>query len=375
MTAYDRDVLRKLSPIPPRNNQRMPYSPSPIDDGPVSVESEPGRRNFTPISSPIAIGSRLSDSPMERWGSRRESQLTKMAFSPEHYPPVFQPLMDYRNSRPAPLSGSSLGSNGDPYRDSVRSPVIGSLVGSSPFDNSRCHLPLRPRKSYDRMGRMDDDLTMEDIPSSQISKLQHLNLGSETPPLSNSYSVLNSNSQRAGSKRRASSPPNEDRIMAQTELTRKNTYDGSEGPHRRSPIGPQLSAARYSPGVASKFHPALGMHNVSTGSSFASSAGTGWSNSLGGSSIVSAATSYSLQDRSSPGAPFLPLSDPEAVSDSPYMGNGNRQRVAQDLQTTPLSDREVMPQKLSPVPKLNGVYMCECCPKKPKKFETDVERR
>ncbi|KAF8422098.1 hypothetical protein EV426DRAFT_186105 [Tirmania nivea] len=385
MTAYDRDVLRKLSPIPPRSNQRMPYSP--IDDGPASAESEPGRRsgwNFTPTSSPIAIGSRSSESPMERWpigNSRRELRLARMALSPEQHPPVFQSSMDYRNSGSDSLSVSSLGPNDDSYGDSVRSPITGFLVGSSSFDSSRGRLPLRPRKSYDRMGRMDDDLMMEDISFSHISKLRHLNLGSETPPRPNSYPVLNGNSnnhQRAGSKRRASSPPHEDRIMAQTELTRKSTYDGTEAPQRRSPIGPQLSAARYSPCMGSKFHPSLGMHPPSTGSSFASSAGTGWSNSLGASSIVSAATSYSPQDRSSPGASFSPQSDPETSSDSPYMSNtnsrrGNRQRTSQDLQATPLSDREAMPPKLSPVPKLHGVHICECCPKKPKKFETKEE--
>lgn len=358
--AYDQGVLRKLSPIPPRSNQRMPHSP--IDDGPASAEGEPVRRpglGFTPISSPIAIGSRSSESPMERGSSRWELRLQKMAFSPEQHPPVFQSSMDYRNSGSDSWCVSSPGFINDSYGDS----------GSNSCDNSRGRLPLRPRKSYDLMGlgRMDDEL-----------KLRHLNLGSETPPRPNSYPVLNINSnnhQRAGSKRRASSPPNEDRMMAQTELTRKNTYDGVECPHRRSPIGPQPSVTRYSPGMGSKFHPSLGMHSASTGSSFASSAGTGWSNSLGASSIGSAVTSYSTQDRSSPVASFSPQSDPETASDSPYMSNtnsrrGNRQRGAQDL---PPSDRESMPQKLSPVPKLNGVYMCECCPKKPKKFETEHE--
>lgn len=375
MTAYDRDVLRKLSPIPPRSNQRMPYSP---DDGPAPAESRRPGWNFTPTSSPIDIRSRPSESPMERWPSRRDPRLTRMVLSPEQHPPVFPSSMNYQNSGSDSLSVSSLGPNDDSHGDSIRSPIAGFLVGNNSFDNSRGRLPLRPKKSYDRMGRMDDDLMMEGIPSSHISKLRHLNLGSETPPRPNSYSVLNGNSnshQRAGSKRRASSPPNEDRMMVQAELTRKSTHDGTEGPHRRSPIGPQLSAARYSPGMGSKFYPSLGIHSASTGSSFASSAGTGWSNSLA-SSIVSVATSYSPQDCSSPGASFSPQSDPETASDSPYMNNTNARRgnrQAQDLQVTPLSDREVMPQKLSPVPKLNGVYICECCPKKPKKFETKAE--
>jgi len=369
MSAYDRDLLRKLSPIPPRSNQRIPGP----DDGPGW--------NLTPISSPIAIESRPSESPMGRWpigSSRREPRLANMALSPEQHPPVFPSPMNLRNSGSDSLSVSPLGPNDDSYGGSVKSPITGFLAESNSFDNSRGRLPLRPRKSYDRIARMDDDLMMEDIPSSNISRFQHLNLGSETPPRPNSYPVLNSNNhQRAGSKRRASSPPSGDRMVAQAELTRKNTYDGTEGPHRRSPIGPQLLAARYSPGVGSGFRPSLGMHSASTGSSFASSAGTGWSNSFA-SSTVSTATSYSPQDRSSPGASFSPQSDPETASDSPYMSNtnsrrGNRQRAAQDLQATSLCDREVMPQKLSPVPKLNGVYMCECCPKKPKKFETKAE--
>lgn len=383
MSAYDRDLLRKLGSNQARSNQRIVYSP--IDDGLASAESEPARRSgwnftptssFTPASSPIGIGSRSSESPMDRWpigGSRRDPKLARMAFSPEQHPPVFPASMDYRNSGSDSASLSSLGHNDDCYGDSVRSPI----TGWSSLDNARGRLPIRPRKSYDRMGRMDDDLAMEDIPSSQLSGLRRLNLGSETPPRPNSYPVLSSNSnQRAGSKRRASSPPIGDGPVAQSEPTRKNTYDGSEGPHRRSPNAPHPSAARYSPGMGSKFYPSLVMHNASTGSSFASSTGTGWSNSY--SSHVSLATNYSTQECSSPGASFSPQSDPETPSDSPYMNNpnprrGNRQRAAQDLQTTSLPDRDVMPQKLSPVHKLNGVYMCDCCPKKPKKFDTKAE--
>lgn len=375
MTAYDRGLLRKLSPIPPRNNQRMPFSP--VDDGPSSLESDFGRRpgwKFTPTSSPIAIGFRPSESSVDRWpigNPRKDSNTIKMALLPEQNPPVFPSSMDYRNTPSDTLSVSSFGHNEDSFSDHIRSPISGSLLGNNSFDDSRGRLPLRLKKSHDRMGRVDDDLMMEDSPSSHLSNLRHLNLGSETPPRPSSYSLLSSSNQRAGSKRRASSPPNDEKA----DLVRKSTYENGEAPNRRSPTAPQYSAARYFPGMG-RYHSPQSIQNASTGSSFASSTGTGWSNSLA-SSIVSVATNYSTQDRSSPGASFSPPSDIDTASDSPYMSTSssrraNRQR-AQDLQIASLPDRDVIPQKLSPVPKLNGVYVCECCPKKPKKFNTQSE--
>lgn len=373
MSAYDRDLLRKLSPIPPRSNQRTPYSP--IDDTPASLESDFARRpvwNPTTSSSPIAIGSKFSESPMDRWNSRRDPMTSRMVLSPEQNPPVFPSSMDYRSATSDTLSVSSFGPNDDPY-EQMRSPISGSLLRGNSFDDSRGRPPLSPRKSYDRLSRVDDDLMMDDIPSSHISKLS---LRSETPPRSSVYPSIHNNSHRAGSKRRASSPINEDRGLPQGEILRKN-YENSENPHRRSPSGTPYAASRYSPGMGSKFHPNVGMHSASTGSSFASSAGTGWSNSLGASSIGSAATNYSILDRSSPSASFSSPSDLDTSGDSPYMSNltarTNRQRTVQDMHTTPLTDRDVIPQKLSPVHKLNGMYVCECCPKKPKKFDTKAE--
>ena len=271
-----------------------------------------------------------------------------MALSPELHPPVFQPSMEYRN--PDQL-GSSFGPNEDSFSDRMRRGTSISMRSGDSCDDFRDR-PLRSRKSDDRM---DSDLQMDDIPS---SKMGHLNLGSDTPPRPNSYPLQHNT--LAGSKRRASSPPN----GASTEL--------------RSPSGSQYSS-RYSPAMSSKFHPLLGMHSASTGSSFASSAGTGWSNSLGASSLVSAASSFTTQDRHSPVASFSPSSDLDISMDSPHMSHAStstqrasRSRTGSDLQMTS-PDRDNLPQKIPPVSKLNGMYQCECCPKKPRKFEQLAE--
>ncbi|KAF8474905.1 hypothetical protein BDZ91DRAFT_284341 [Kalaharituber pfeilii] len=378
MSAYDRGLLRKLSPIPPRSNQRT--SSSPVDDGPFPLDTDTSRRpgwSFTPTSSPITIGPRSSETPSEGWAhtnSRMEPITTRMAFAPEQHPPVFPSSMDYRSPPSDHLSVSSYGPNEDSYNEHIRRPTSVSFLGSGSFDEIRSRLPHR-MKSYDRIGGMDNDMQLE---SSHISKMKHLTLGSETPPRPSSFPLASNGIHRTGIKRRASSPPNEDRSISQSEPTRKGNYDSSnEAPSRRSPIGPQPSPLRSSPGIATKFYPTMGMHTPSTGSSFASSAGTGWS--LGTSSLMSAPSSFGTQDRNSPVA-FSPTSDVDGSSSSPYMGSlvssrrPSRPRTGSDLQINS-QERETVSQKHNSVPKLNGVggYTCECCPKKPKRFETEHE--
>lgn len=372
MTAYDRGVLQKLSRIPPQSNQpRIPYSP--INDNPGSLENDFPRRsgwNRTAASSPIAIGSRSSEFPMDRWpigNTRRDHTTARMILSPEQNLSGFSSPMDYRNPASDTLGASFFGPNDDPYGEQqLRSPICESLLRANSFDDSRGRPPLSPRKSYDRLSRGEDDLMMDDIPSTHISKLS---IRSETPPRSNTFSSIN-NSQKAGSKRRASSPPNEDRGLAQGDPSRKTGYENNENSHRRSPNGTPYTAARCSPGIGSKFHASFGMHNGSVGSSFASN-GTGWSNSLGASSIVSVATSYSTQDGNSPRASFPSPSDLDSSAvDTSYVNTTMRTNRQRDMS---LPDRDLIPPKLSPGHKHSGIYVCECCPKKPKKFDSKMD--
>jgi len=305
---------------------------------------------------------------------------SRMAFSPENYPPVFPLPMDFRPPASDQLSISSYGGYGDSFGERTHRHTSASL-GSGSFEDVRDRLPLRPRKSFEPSG---DDMHMEDVPSSQLSKMKQLTLGSETPPRPNSYPVHNS-SQRAGSKRRASSPPNEDRATIQADSSRKLNYDsGNEGPNRRSPVGPQTSMRCSPSSGAHKFHTNAQLHNSSLPRSVSSisSASTGWSNSLG-SSLTSAASSFTTQDRHSPVASFSPSSDVDTPNDSPYLShssltNSHSRRTGRPLQIPELpiitkQEPDTVQQKLSQVPKAIGGFICECCPKKPKKFETKAE--
>ena len=359
MSAYDRDILRKLPPIPPPNNQRIPYSPA--DDRPSSAESDsarlPGWR-FPPPSGPIAIESRASSQrTSSHWAiadSRIEPITSRMALSPVNHPPVFPFAMDHRSTSSDSMSVSSFGAGKDSLRDHIRGTISGS-----PFREKSFGDVLRPRNSYEHMGQPD---TMDDAPSSHIAKLT---LGSDTPPRPGSYPLLKNNSQRAGSKRRASSPPSEDGGAGQGELMRKN---GSEGHHRRSPVVPHHPTAFYPSCMGSGFRPSVGIHNASAGSSFASSAGTGWHNSLGASSLSSVATNYTIPDRNPPRASFSPPSDVDTTSDSPYLSNSP---LPSSRRARP-QDRDVISPQLSSV-KLNGPFQCDCCPKKPKRFDKQTD--
>lgn len=335
---YDRGILRKLPPILSPSNQRIPYSPA--DDRPSSAESDSARLpgwKFTSSSGPIAVEPRAKS----HWNiadSRIEPITKRMALSPVKHPPVFPFFMDNRSTSSDAMSVSSFGTGKDPLRDHIHGPVSGSSFGEKSFGDACVRLPLRPRNSYENMGQLD---TMDDVPSSHMAK---------------------------GSKRRASSPLSDDGGAAQSEPMRKNAYDGSEGHHRRSPIVPHPPAF-YSSCMGSKFHPSLGIHNASAGSSFASSAGTVWHNSLGGSSLSSVATNYTIPDCNPPRTSFSPPSDIDTTCDSPYLSNSP---LPNSRRTTRPQDRDVISPQLSSV-KLGGPFQCDCCPKKPKRFDKHID--
>jgi hypothetical protein len=170
----------------------------------------------------------------------------------------------------------------------------------------------------------------------------------------------------AGQKRRASSPPGDEGPSLHTVGSASDLYRRRE------------SASRTSP--APRFHSNSG--SVSSTASAPRSGSYVSTLSAGGSSI----TSLNSYGRLSPGGISPGASD---MSDSPYvtslslnpsprgtLSRTNHNRTISE--TRPLMTSRKLSDGMSHgkhngAPKMQGVFMCECCPKKPKKFDSQEE--
>ncbi|KAK6071752.1 hypothetical protein SCUP515_07756 [Seiridium cupressi] len=197
----------------------------------------------------------------------------------------------------------------------------------------------------------DTDFPMEDA---GMGRLQL-----EENPLRSDYRTI-------GQKRRASSPPGDDfplqGLPGANELLRRR-----EGASRASPT-PRLtipqsslssvsSLGRSGSYVSSLPHSAIGMGIVTGNFGRRSPGGL----SPGGLSPVD-------------GICTSPFNTPISLTHSPRSAIARVPHQRQVSESRPLSS----PRKLTELPKssisrIQGFYMCECCPKKPKKFETTEE--
>lgn len=185
---------------------------------------------------------------------------------------------------------------------------------------------------------------------------------------------------KAGQKRRASSPPSE----AGREDRPTPAAGGSNANdlyHRRSA---QMLVSRNSP--VSRFQVAHGSLSSASSlsqrtASFASSYGF---------SAASSVTSYGGEQRLSPSAlspaeaelgPVSPYAASRSLNPSPR-GSLSRQHHQRGLsenehpQLRKMSTDSMLPSRQGSVSnRLPGAYICECCPKKPKKFDSEEELR
>ncbi|PNS20046.1 hypothetical protein CAC42_1493 [Sphaceloma murrayae] len=207
----------------------------------------------------------------------------------------------------------------------------------------------------------------EEFPMEE-GQMKDLNINDHrSPGAPDDYSV----GPRAGMKRRASSPQREttrlDRSSVGSAAGANDLY------HRRSlqQFPPRSSPSqRYNHPHHSSVSSAssLGHRTASLGSSY-------------GLSVASSVTTLS-SGRLSPSA-LSPAIDPElcppfpvskSLNPSPRSSISNPQLARGPDQTsqTPLSTMNEGPMVHQPVP---GMLMCECCPKKPKKFKTEEDLR
>lgn len=305
-------------------------------------------------------------------------------------------LLKKFNAQPPRRSGLSSSANDAAPRHSPSDNRLPSLMTSLPAATS---LPMRPsqKHSIDSAGPVDSALSPRGGPLSGQASHDYrspIELGADRSPVfrtrrQNSGSLPDDatvstqgsyeNADDAdfhmdetsglgrlhlGQKRRASSPPVDD-VLAQglpgaSELLRRR-----EGASRSSPT-PRLTVVPHG-----------SMPPTGRSGSFASNGSL-------------AATSMNSMGRRSPGG-FSPggLSPIDSICNSPFntpMTLGHSPRSSMSL--APPHHRNLSgdnrplasPRKLAEVPKssmarIQGFFMCECCPKKPKKFETAEELR
>jgi hypothetical protein len=227
------------------------------------------------------------------------------------------------------------------------------------------HRHTRPgSQSFERSSGHHDDI--------DDGRLHDLRIGDQQ------YGSENSRwNSRPGTKRRASSPPREalqdDRLLAEKLPLRH------EAPHR-----PSLSSLPLREAMSSRFH-----SNHASLSSASSSARHGsLSSSLGMASIPSSTTSYA-SNLPSPGD-SSPCYDDENRTETIYSSalasksayatqTRHHQRGGSTTSASGVASAqsETSPHtRNSSVSKASGAtYVCECCPKKPKKFDTIDELR
>lgn len=230
------------------------------------------------------------------------------------------------------------------------------------FDDSASH-----RGSYDHSMFVHDDFPMEE------GGMRELNINDRSPSGSEDFTL----GAKAGVKRRASSPPRE---PTREERSSVGSASGHHDLYHRRSI--QQFPNRNSP--VSRFHPNHGSLS-STASSLGTRGSLGSSVGLSVSSIASSATSYA-SGRVSPGA-MSPAIDPDLRVGTPYGGNKsmNPSPVASNPQhqrtfsestqggSRKMSVDSVQHSRQNSMSKMQGIYICECCPKKPKKFDTEDE--
>lgn len=353
--AYDKSLLQKLdarrgsdNTTPPRGYSKSLFSSSASDGSPTSRIALETRfpTPLKPLSLPIITGRpSLVESPLARWA---ETPLSSAVSSSNPYPRFsMQSQSEYRSPNDTTESDRS------PLPYTRRS---GSGSGMDLCDDASS-VTSRSRDSYDQRVSPDQDVDFQ----MEETGIRRLQIEEYTRP------EIYSPGATVGQKRRASSPPGEDGPLLHSV--------GSAGDLFRR----RESGSRTSPGP--RFHSSSGsMSSTASGPRCNSYASTALS--IGASSI----TSMNSYGRLSPGG-LSPV--PTDGSDSPYvtslslnpsprgsLSRTNHNRTLSEtrpiMTSRKLSD-SISQSKHSGTPKMQGVFICECCPKKPKKYDSQEE--
>ncbi|KAH7125346.1 hypothetical protein B0J11DRAFT_434070 [Dendryphion nanum] len=342
--AYDKQLLSKIGGPNTPNTPTRTTAPPLLS---VSAQDPPSSQNtpFTKLNGqlkPLSVPDRLGpsiDSPVSRWPP--SSGATSPMYS------------GYRS--PVPDS-ASIESHQRRFGSISTSGTLEDMSASS-----HAH-----RGSYDHGMFSETDFSMEESGMRDLDINDRL--GSEEYQGS-----------KAGLKRRASSPPSE-----AAREDRPTTAGGkTDLYHRRSA---QMLVSRNSP--VSRFQGNQGSLSSASSlsqrtASFASSYGFSQASSM---------TSYSGDQRLSPSAlspsaeaelgTVLPYAASRSLNPSPRgsLSRPHHQRGPseheQHLQIRKMSTDSILQSRpISNSNRIPGAYICECCPKKPKKFDSEDELR
>lgn len=355
--AYDQHLLSKIGkPLSPRQS----VSQGAESKGPLSTLPIPSRTCGS-LPSPASDSSMLD----VRWHNSPQSGVIS--------PGAKMGWRDYADCR-SPSAESSAPSSAVDFDHSAYMRDVCRRRGmtTSQYDDS-FSLPSRSnRGSYDQGAFSDAEGEFgSDDP---LQSRYMINLREPTPPYLDP--------SRTGTKRRASSPP------------RESMNDDGYGLHLTTSNG-DLSQRRTTGhpftntlSVSTSYAPSQG--SLSTASSLSLRTSGSYSSarlSLGGSSM----TSTSPYDRLSP-VGLSPNSDIDSLHEKSLLQPSSPVAFApqSNLRNAPSSNTLEPPnpnagRKMTlqtnlgapkpPPPKIGGLYLCECCPKKPKKFDNPEELR
>lgn len=313
------------------------------------------------IASPLSTSAQESASGAQTSFNKRNGQL-----KPLNVPDRMQSSIDSPVSRWPPSGAISPGFTG------FRSPVYDS--GSADSHLRRFGSISTPGTADDtaslRRGSYDHSVFSESEFGMEENGMRDLNINDRSPAASEDYQT----GPNGGLKRRASCSPSEAaRDDRPTGGGKNDLY------HRRSA---QMLVSRNSP--ASRFPASQNsLSSISSLSqrtaSFASSFGF---------SAASSMTSYSGDQRLSPSVLSPSAADVDLGPVSPYAASRSlnpsprgslsrpHQRDMDHCQIRKMSTESVLQSRQnSIVGRLPGAYICECCPKKPKKFDSEEDLR
>lgn len=348
-------------PPPPFGLRSMDqFRQSAIDSSMLSKLNRPARRSNLSAS--------VNDLPQSRPNHTHVSTISLPHRSKQ------QPFLDTTLTRsPAPMSAVSPFSQASSGALDYRSP-IGSEMGD--FERS----PV-PRTRRTNSGSVPDDVTISsydtredetDFPMER-ERMRTLNIEDQwrdrERERENEYCQI-------GQKRRASSPPGDDIPLPSDPLRRREGILSRGSPTPRLTVIPQGSVSSISSASRSNSYTSnLTASSMTSMGSFGRRSPNGLSPSglsptdPHGNSPYATPISSTTSPRSALGR-SIALQSPHqrTLSEQTMLGQGNRTLAS--------------PRKLAEIPKnpsslvaakMKGPYMCECCPKKPKKFETEDE--
>ncbi|KAI3323897.1 hypothetical protein HD806DRAFT_522432 [Xylariaceae sp. AK1471] len=324
---YDHHVLKKLDSRRVFDN-RSPPRRSGLSISMTDHQNKPEARlhaNIAPLSLPVRLNNQSSiDSP---------SRFTD--------PPI--------QTTASPQAASYYQSNGPDYR----SPVESVDMDRSPLYRARRNnsddATMSTHSSY--------DINMEDadFPMEETSGIRRLHIDD---------SHARMDYQAVGQKRRASSPPGGDSPpqapLGSNDLMRRRDGVGRGSPAPRLSLVPPSSLSTVSSATRSGSYVSTASLNTSISSlnSFGGRSPSGLSS--GGLSPVDIMANS-------------PYNTPMSLGHSPCgpFGRGPHQRNLSSENRQLASPRKVVEVPKATISKLQGgFFLCECCPKKPKKFET-----